>query len=114
MRKAEKRKAKNLTMVEVNHSRFAAEILSGNARVNLTAMAKPFGKKVNHWLYTRETQDYIKVVADAVKTASADLVEVRKGGTPEEQGTWCNFFSGSIRERVSSSSGHPWRKGRKK
>lgn len=46
-----------------------------------------------------EKRDKREVIADAVKTASADLVEVRQGGTPEEQGTWCNFFSVSIREK---------------
>lgn len=45
------------------------------------------------------SKDYLQALADAVKTASADLVEVRRGGTSEEQGTWCNFFSVSIREK---------------
>ena len=45
------------------------------------------------------SKDYLQALADAVKTASADLVEVRQGGTPEEQGTWCNFFSVSVREK---------------
>ena len=48
---------------------------------------------------TRRERAKREVIADAVKTASADLVEVRQEGTPEEQGTWCNFFSVSIREK---------------
>ena len=87
MQKAEKREAKSLTMVEVDHNRFAAEILSGNARVNLTAMAKPFGKLPKDWLKTTETKDYIKAVSVVKKCTTADLVEVRQGGTPEEQGS---------------------------
>ena len=44
MNKNQENKALRLEMVEVNQSRFAAEILSGNASINLTQMAKPFGK----------------------------------------------------------------------
>lgn len=97
MRKAKKREAKSLTMVEVDHNRFAAEILSGNARVNLTAMAKPFGKRVFDWLKTTETKDYLQALAVMKKIVTADLVEVRQGGTPEEQGTWCNDYRIALR-----------------
>lgn len=97
MRKAEKREAKSLTMVEVDHNRFAAEILSGNARVNLTAMAKPFGKLPKDWLRTTEAKDYLQALAVRRKSLTADLVEVRQGGTPEEQGTWCNDYRIALR-----------------
>ena len=79
-----------LEVVKVDHVRFAAEILRGNARVNLTQMAKPFGKRVGDWLRTNEAQEYLEAVALQQKCVTADLVEVRQGGTPELQGTWCN------------------------
>lgn len=99
MRKAEKREAKSLTMVEVNHSRFAAEILRGNARINMTQMAKPFGrsKQPAHWLRTKKTKDYLQALAVKRKITMADLVEVRQGGIPEEQGTWCNDYRIALR-----------------
>lgn len=40
-----------------------------------------------------------EVIAVVKKIVTADLVEVRQGGTPEEQGTWRNFFSVSVREK---------------
>lgn len=82
--------AVRLQMVEIDHKRFAAEILKDNARINLTQMAKPFGKLVKDWLKTDETKAYLEIIAKRRKILLADLVEVRKGGTPGTSGTWCN------------------------
>lgn len=84
-------------MVKVNGSRFAAEVVRGNARVNLSQMAKPFGKRVRDWLRTDEAQEYLYAISDAQKCASADLLEVRKGGDPLEQGTWCRDYRIALR-----------------
>lgn len=84
-------------MVKVNGSRFAAEVVMGNARVNLSQMAKPFGKRVRDWLRTDEAQEYLYAISDAQKCASADLLEVRKGGDPLEQGTWCRDYRIALR-----------------
>lgn len=92
MNKNNSDKAMRLEMVEIDHNRFAAEILRGNARINMTQMAKPFGesKKPTKWLRTDEAQAYVKAISVVQKCPTADLVEVRQGGTPEMQGTWCN------------------------
>ena len=97
-----------LEVVKVDHVRFAAEILRGNARVNLTQMAKPFGKRPIDWLKTNEAKEYLEAVAKVQiftladyqsvavnntrvqKRVLADLVEVRAGGIPGTNGTWCN------------------------
>ena len=86
-------------MVEVNQSRFAAEILSGNASINLTQMAQPFGRsfRPGSWLRTEEARRYIDAIAVAQKCATADLVEVRQGGSPENQGTWCKDYRIALR-----------------
>lgn len=97
MHKNQGNKALRLEMVEVNQSRFAAEILSGNASINLTQMAKPFGKRVRDWLRIDEARRYMDAIAVAQKCASADLVEVRKGGSPENQGTWCKDYRIALR-----------------
>lgn len=98
MRKEEKRdKAVRFEMVEIDHNRFAAEILKGNARVNLTAMAKPFGTKPADWLRTEEAKRYIKALAVSQKCETDDLVEVQQGGKAELQGTWCNDYHIAIR-----------------
>lgn len=92
-------KAMRLEMVEVDHNRFAAEILRGNARINMTQMAKPFGesKKPVLWLRTSEVISYINALSVVRKCTTADLVEVRQGGTPEKQGTWCNDYRIALR-----------------
>ncbi|MYM11537.1 KilA-N domain-containing protein [Muribaculum intestinale] len=79
-----------LRMVRIDHCNFAAEILQGNVRVNLTQMAKPFRKRVSDWLRTDSAQEYLEAVALQQKCVTADLLEVRYGGLPEMQGTWCN------------------------
>lgn len=86
-------------MVKVNQSRFAAEILSGNASINLTQMAKPFGKsaKPDNWLRTEEAKRYIKAISVSQKCDTADLIEVRYGGKPENQGTWCKDYRIAMR-----------------
>lgn len=79
-----------LEVVEVDHCSFAAEVLRGNVHVNLTQMAKPFGKTPKDWLRTVEAQDYLNAVSVRLKCLTADLLDVRQGGSPGLQGTWCN------------------------
>ncbi len=85
-----KNEAPRLEMVKVNHCSFAAEVLQGNVHVNLTQMAKPFGKTPKDWLRTAEAQDYLEAVSVRLKCLTAELVEIRQGGAPGLQGTWCN------------------------
>ena len=72
---------------------------SKDAWINATAIAKQFGKKPETYLKTERTQDYIAALLKsmfgiensvALKSATEQnqLVTVRKGGKPENQGTW--------------------------
>jgi len=88
MKKRNEKQDKNLQMVEIDHAKFAVELLGENVNVNLTQMAVAYGKKVNDWLRSDEASSYIQAVAETGKCASADLVYVRKGGIPGNQGTW--------------------------
>ena len=99
MNKNQNGKAMRLEMVKVGQSCFKAEILNGNARINLTQMSQPFGRssRPGNWLKTEEAQRYIKAIAVATKRATADLVEVRQGGSPENQGTWCTDYRIAMR-----------------
>ena len=99
MRKNQENKVLRLEMVEVNQSRFAAEILSGNASINLTQMSQPFGRsfRPGNWLKTEEARRYIDAIAVATNRATADLVEIRQGGSPENQGTWCKDYRIALR-----------------
>lgn len=91
--------AGSLELVKVNGSRFAAEVVKGNARVNLTQMAKPFGEscRPSKWLRTDEAQRYIAAIARDQKCPLADLVEVRNGGVPGTNGTWCRDYRIALR-----------------
>lgn len=97
MKQTNENKALRLEVVEADHHAFAAEILRGNANVNLSQMAKPFGKRVNNWLRTEETKSYLHEMSVALKSVTADLVQVRQGGTPELQGVWCSDYRIAMR-----------------
>lgn len=99
MKKNLNEKAVRLELVKVNQSRFSAEVLSGNARVNLTQMAQPFGKscKPTFWLRTEEAQRYLQAIARLQKCNLADLIEVRNGGVPGTNGTWCRDYRIALR-----------------
>ena len=67
--------------------------------INATAIAKQFGKKTEHYLRTNETKAYIAALQKYLfpfensvtlkrVTEQNQLVIVKQGGHPEEQGTW--------------------------
>lgn len=87
----------NMQMVEIDHSKFAVEIISGNASVNLTQMAKPFGssKKPDNWLRSDEAKEYLNVLSVSQKRDTVDLLKVKRGG--QNQGTWCNDYRIAMR-----------------
>lgn len=89
----------SLELVKVNGWRFAAEVLEGNARISLTQMSQPFGRscRPGNWLKTDEAQRYLHAISVATKIATADLLEVRQGGDPLEQGTWCRDYRIALR-----------------
>lgn len=75
-------------MVEIDQHTFAVELINGNVHVNLTQMAKPFGKTPKDWLRTEESSIYLRALAVRQKCPTADLVKIRQGGSPDSQGTW--------------------------
>lgn len=91
------KQANGLIMVTTDQSVFPVEVKGGNVAVNLTAMAKPFGKRTRDWFRTEETQEYLVLISEVLKCASADLVEVKKGGDPQMQGTWCYDYHIALR-----------------
>lgn len=89
----------HIQTVVVNHQQFAVEEKNGNLSFNLTQMAKPFGssKKPSNWVRSEESKRYLEALAVSQKCATAELVEVRQGGTPERQGTWANDYRVAVR-----------------
>lgn len=85
--------------IVVDGKEMAIERRSDNVWVNMTQMAKPFGrsKRPDNWLKTKEAKDYLSVLSVSTKIDTADLVVIRQGGTPEEQGTWCTDYRIAMR-----------------
>jgi hypothetical protein len=75
-----------LQLAEIGQKKFAVEVKDGNICFNLTEMAKHFGVKPAQWLRSEEAKRYVKNLAMIQKCTSADLLEVKKGGQPHEQG----------------------------
>lgn len=61
---------------------------TGEAFFNATVAAKAFDKLPKDWLRTQETQEYIEALGQIILTEQDQLVIVRQGGNPNEQGTW--------------------------
>lgn len=80
--------------IEVEQSSFPVEIEKDKLSINLSIMGESFGpnKRPANWLRTKEAQQYIAILSDAHICASADLLEIRKGGEPKCQGTWCHDY----------------------
>lgn len=91
------KKGINLQMVELDHHQFAVELSSGNANVNLTQMAKPFGrsKQPTQWLRSDESKNYLNALSVLRKCSTLDLVKVKQGG--RNQGTWCTDYRIAMR-----------------
>lgn len=56
--------------------------------VNATAMCQACGKRWNHYQENAATQAYIQALAAVAGIPATDLILLRQGGTPTEQGTW--------------------------
>lgn len=61
---------------------------TGKAFFNATVAAKAFDKQPSDWLRTQDTKDYVEAVRNFYGTEQDQLVIVRQGGEPNEQGTW--------------------------
>ncbi len=60
----------------------------GVVYLNATKTAKEFNKRLDNWKSSKETIRYIDALSRSLKISERDLIVVRQGGTPEEQGTW--------------------------
>jgi KilA-N domain len=95
----ETKNEKHVTMqlVDLNHHKFAVQLMNGNVNVNLTQMSGPFGrsKRPENWLKSDEAKDYLNTLSVATKIATVDLLKVKKGGT--NQGTFCTDYRIAMR-----------------
>lgn len=100
---------KNLIeLVQVDGKELAIERQSENCWVNLTEMARPFGKLPKDWLKQQYVKDYLQSLADEINerkdvrpitpVTPEGLIVVRKGNTSKyEQGTWCTDYRIAMR-----------------
>lgn len=56
--------------------------------VNATQMARPFKKHPTDFLKTRRAKNFMLAISEITQLSISDLVVVKQGGCPEEQGTW--------------------------
>ena len=76
-----------------------------NCMVNLTLMAKPYGpnKAPDRWFRTAEAKEFLEAlemensVRQIWRTEQPNLIVVRQGGNPNEQGTWCTDYHIAVR-----------------
>lgn len=103
-----------IELVQVDGKELAIERQSENCWVNLTEMAKPFGKRPKEWLAKQYVKDYLQSLADKINERKDvcpitpnqgvvrplgidDLIIVKYGGRKGEAGTWCTDYRIAMR-----------------
>ena len=76
-----------LTILSYEGNAVAFEV-NGRIMVNATQMARPFGKNPKDFTKTLYAREFMQVLSDRRNVLTADLLIVKKGGQPNEQGTW--------------------------
>ncbi len=56
--------------------------------LSATDMCQIFGKKINHYTANDSTKEYISALSADAGLSVSELIEIRKGGDPQKQGTW--------------------------
>lgn len=56
--------------------------------VSLTDMAQASDKLFGHWLDTKSAKSYLETLSSVIGMSISELVQPKRGGIPEEQGTW--------------------------
>lgn len=56
--------------------------------IHATAMCNAAGKRLHNYLRNAITRDFIDALATETRIRATELVVVKRGGTPGEQGTW--------------------------
>lgn len=90
--------------VLIDGKKMAIERQRNNVWVNLTEMAKPFGKQPIHWSRTKEAQAYLQAMVEVIREQTANsqfgmesLIISRQGGASGESGTWCTDYRIAMR-----------------
>ena len=63
------------------------DVMPNEAYINATKIAKHFNKKPETYLKTESTREYIEALKSAT-VQNRDFVVIKRGGRPDEQGTW--------------------------
>lgn len=56
--------------------------------VSLTDMAQATGKQFGHWHDTKSAKSYLETLSAAIGLPITELVQSKRGGIPDDQGTW--------------------------
>jgi 5-methylcytosine-specific restriction endonuclease McrA len=58
--------------------------------INLTPMVKAARKLVADWLRSEDTKEYLEELSSVMGIPITELIIVKQGGAPKEQGTWAH------------------------
>lgn len=56
--------------------------------VSLTDMAKATGKRLNDWVRLESSKSYLEELSSVAGIPATGLLQIKQGGTPQDQGTW--------------------------
>jgi hypothetical protein len=78
----------NIITKKFDEQNFFFEMKQETLYLNASKTAKLFNKDLSNWRRNKETLAYINALVRSVNLTERELVIVRQGGVPEEQGTW--------------------------
>jgi phage antirepressor YoqD-like protein len=79
---------KQLQTFSYNGSAVTFQLANGDVMVNLTEMAKPFGKLTADFFRLEQTSRFIKALEEKYSVMGNPITEIRQGGI--NQGTWAH------------------------
>lgn len=82
-----------IQIFQYNENPVSFQMGAENRMINATQMAKPFGKRVQHFLGTEQTKEFMNVLSQSRNLGFDKLVIVTKGG--RSAGTWLHEVSPS-------------------
>ncbi len=84
-----------MSSIEHNKVEFSGKLIRqrlSDGYLNATDMCKANGKLYADWKRLGSTNEYLKALSSDMGTTVSDLVQIKKGGKADQQGTWIHPY----------------------
>ena len=78
----------NLSLIHHEANGSIVQQRASDGYINATALCQAAGKRIAKYLENSSTQEFLSELATDVRIRTSELIQIVKGGIPENQGTW--------------------------